>query len=545
MSTPFEEKREEALEETLEEGSTIFSAPEEKSDRVRKPGLLKKLLLGVAALIVLAGIIVAVVVFISEMTTNEAPAGEVVEWYMLDAYATDQSTTAEDGTVTVTQTFDFDAISKLKLTSEKLTLEFYSNKGDGEDVNTVWLESSIAQDYTSETTAKSLVEAALGLKYSRIISETVEADVDYGFDKPVYTMLITPYEGDEFTVTVGKQSPDQSGYYVTVSNDGKVYLVRSQYITKLELEDKMELTKALSVSAFSETEGSAEYYSSGSLVKFDHMYFTNSNLDKTYKFITAERTETQSYNTYMIAEPIARAANDVGIVPIIELFSNGIDSQGLYAVTKTDADIKAFGLDVPDLEVSLKAGVQERTIKAKLQEDGNYALISSDMDVILNVPAANLTPATLKEKDIYSVFLFIETLVDVEEFILESGDIRHTIGIVTEYNEEASSSTITGIKINGAEASAPEEFQSYYQFLLGITAVSYEKTDISGKRPVTTITMTKKDGSAATVIEYYEGQNGRYQVVVNGGQVGLISSSNYKNITKYATNVVNGKLYNS
>ncbi len=543
MSTPFEDKREEALaEEDSFENSTIFSAPEEKHDKVEKPKLWRKILLGAGVLVALAAAIVAIVMLVAEIAKDDDTEQAVIEWYMLSDYVTLNDTTGTDGTVTKTETFNFDAFKEVELKSEKLDLQFYVK--ENEEANRIWLEKSIAQEYSSETTVEGIVEAALGLKYTRVISETVEEDALYGFDKPAYTIVITPNEGEAFTVTVGKQSPDQSGYYVTVSNGTKVYLVRNKHITDLELDDKMELTKALTVEAFSETEGSAEYYSSGVLAKFDYIYFKNSNLDETYKFITVDRSGDYSYNTYKIEEPIERAGNDVEIVSIVELFSNGIESTGLYSVTKTEQDIKKFGLDDPDMQVSIKAGKQEREIKAKLQADGNYALVASDMDVILKVSSASLSPVTLTKKDIYSQFIFIETLAGLSQFTIETDGNKTVFGIRTEKNEN-DAEVVSGITVNGGEEMAPEEFQSYYQFLLGINVINYDQTDLTGKTPAAKITLTRKDGTVSYVIEYYEAQNGRYQAVVNGNQMGLIGSSNFKNIVKYANNVAEGKLYNS
>ena len=533
MSESFEDKREEIADEDF--GSTIFSAPEEKHDKVEKPKLLKKIIIGAVSLVVLVGVITGVALLVDKMTTDTDDDNAIAENFVLGEFVT-----VEDDK----ETFNYDAVSKINLDNGKFELELYSKLGEDEDSSTKWLESTMAEEYTSETTVQSLAKSVLGLKYTRVISEELKDGVDYGFDKPAYTAKIKPYEKDEFTVTVGKQAVDQSGYYVTVSNGTKVYLVRNSYIEKLVCEDKMELAKALSVSAFSESDGSAEYYNSGTLAKFDHLYFKNKNLGEKYKFITVDQSDSYSFSTYRIAEPIDRMANDVGVVPIIELFSSGFDSKGLYSLTKTEEEIKKYGLDTPDMETSIKAGKQERTVVARLQEDGDYAVIVSDFDVILRVSASSLSPVSVDKKDIYSSFLFIETLADIEEFTIESAESKNSFGIVVDEKDDGTKK-ITGVKINGADASAPEEFQSYYQFLLGVKTLSYEKSDISGKASAATITMTKKDGSARTQLEYYEVENGRYQVVVNGEQMGIIGSSSFKNILKYAENVAAGKLYNS
>ncbi len=536
MSESFESLPDEVTEEeSLQEESTIFSAPEEKHDKAEKPKLLKKIIIGAAALLVLVGVIVGVVLLVEKVTDDESNTS-IQEYFILNGYTSVSESTGEE-------LFDYDAISKVDLKSQELTLNMYSKLGEDEDTLTVWLESSMPEEYTSETSVASVVKALLGMKYTRIISDTVKEGVDYGFEKPLYTAEVTPYEGESFTVKVGKQSADQSGYYVTVSNDGKVYLVKNSYITSLKVKDKMELTKALTISGFEESEGSAEYYASGSLSTFDYVYLKNASLGEKYKFVTVTDKKGQGYNTFDIVEPITRPANDAGVATIVDFFANGVSSSGLYCLTKTDTDLKKYSLDKPDLEVSMKAGEQQRTILARLQEDGDYAVVTEDFDVILRVSVDQLTVLDISKKDIYFELLFIETLSEVDKLTVKGDSSENSFTVKTGTDDEGET-IITGVSINDGEVTNPEEFQSYYSFLLGIKALSYDTSDLSGKKPKATVTIKKNDKST-TVIEYYEAQNGRYQVVVNGTQMGLIGSSNVKNVIKYASNVAAGKVYNS
>lgn len=551
MSVPFEENKdietvacEVAEEDESFEGSTVFSAPEEKRDKIKKPGLWKKALLGFAVLLILVGAIFGIVTLI-DIINEEEETVTVEEFFLLPRFQIDKTTTTYEGEVQTTKAIDYELVSKVQVKTEKLTLNMFSEKAE-EATTSTWYEDSMPKEYTSTASVGMVAKSAVDMKYTRVISEEIKEDVDYGFDKPTYLVTVTPKEGEAFVITVGKQSADKSGYYVTVSDDKKVYFVVNKYVTKLEVSNIMELSKAMRVPAFSSAEGSAEYFFQGTLSKFDYMYFKNNNIDKTFRFETASGEAGYEYNTYKIVEPVKRLANDTGIVPIIELFSNGIDTQGLYSFTKTDEDLKKFGLDNPELYVELKAGKQERSIKAKLQDDGNYALIVSDMDVILNVRASSLSVADLKQKNLYSVFFFIENLRTVDCFIIESGAVKHTFGIVTKPSEDDESQLdIAGVKINGAAETSPEEFQSYYQYVLGITAVSYAESDLSGKSPAATITIKKTSDQPDVVIQYYEVENGRYQVVVDGSQQGLIGSSSFKNIVKYANNVAAGNAYNS
>lgn len=527
------EERKDILEENEEDlGSTIFSAPEEKKDKVEKPKLLKKALSIFLVVAILAGITTGIFLLVPELVGDEQAGAQVNETEIMNS--------------------DLANYSAVVVKNQKETLDFYVVESKSEATSSdsepkvlrLWIERSVDPNLVDTSTTSSYVKSALGLKYAKIIADEYTDSSLYGFDSPSYTVNATKLEGETVTLTVGKQSPDKSGYYVTSSTDGKVYLVKASYLASLD-KTRLDLAKAVTIPAFTEAEGSAEYYTSGNFAKFDYMHFANANTTSTYTINCADETNTAyKFNAYYISSPIKRGANDDMVSQIVSLFSTDISADGVYSYTKTSADFAAFGLDKPDLFVSVKAGSQQRELKAKRQSDGYYALISNDIDVIMKVSSGTLAAANFAESDLYSPFLFIAMLAEVEDFIIEYGDTKHTFAIVTEYDEENKQDEITGVKINGGAAVKPESFQDYYTFLIGMTAVSYEDAKLVDKEPKATITMTQKDGSTPVVVRYYAAQDNRYLVEVNGMEMGLIGSANFKNIMKYADNVAAGREYN-
>ena len=127
---------------------------------------------------------------------------------------------------------------------------------------------------------------------------------------------------------------------------------------------------------------------------------------------------------------------------------------------------------------------------------------------------------------------------------MQSGGESIKFDVFTEYSEDNDSENLTAVKVDGKEVTL-KNFQNYYQFLLGISAVSYDIADISGLTPETVLTVSHKDGTPDTVIEYYKASASRYAVTVDGVQMGFISSSNHGYVMKYAKNVVEGKTYNA
>lgn len=528
----FSQNNENITEEDFESGSTIFSAPVEKNDKTQKPKLLRKIIAVALVVLIIAGGTIVSAMLLPKLSDDDMVSSNIEEATIVDS--------------------DSKKYSSVSLKNEFGNLEFNvteettssSASNSSQTANRVWLLKGFKPELISKYATSSLVDSLLGMKYAKVISDIIDSDTTYGFDKPKFEIIATNNSGSKTTITVGAKSPDESGYYVKTTEGTKVYLVKGTFVEPFNVKP-LDLAEVPLVAGFKESEGSAEYYANGSLSKFDSLVLKTSKLDNAYTFsVTKEGEDATTLNTFKVVAPVKRAANDTKIGEILKLFSTGINGQGLYSFTDTDDEIKAYGLNNPDLEVSIIAGKQKCSIKAKLQSDGFYALISDSTNCIIKVSASDLTVASFGKTDIFSNFLFMQMLADVDKFSIESGTQKHTFEVITEKGE-GDKDNIVGVKINGKDAIKSDNFQNYYIYLLGMVAVSYNQTDISSKTPDCTITMTQKDGTKTITVEYYLDSSGRYQVVVDGEQMGLISSTNYNTIFRYATNVANEKTYNS
>jgi hypothetical protein len=261
--------------------------------------------------------------------------------------------------------------------------------------------------------------------------------------------------------------------------------------------------------------------------------------------IQSQKTDNiTTFTAYKITSPTSRPANDDNIGNIVALFSYGIESTGCYSYSTEPEELKKFGLDNPDFSVTIYVGNIKRSFVATKQADGNYALYHEENKTIMKVDAASLAPAEYDRADLYNDLLFIENIGNANKLTVESGEEKQEFQIFTQYNKETEKDDLTAIKVDGKEIKM-QNFQNYYQFLIGITAVSYDEYDTAGSQPATVLTLHHKDGSAPTVVKYYKVTSARYQVETNGVKMGLISSSDHTRIMKYAKNVAQDKTYNS
>lgn len=499
-----------------EEESTIFSAPQNDEEPPKSAGRLKKVLLALLVLVLLVGAAFAVGFLIPEKDPDEGASDLTVEEFAL----LDQ---------------DSAAYTSVELVNSSETIEFVASSKDDA---TVWLIPDIDAELLDTDATASAINAFLGLRYTRELEPS--ADVDYGFDRPVYTVTFRSAD-NTLTLTVGNLSPDSSGRYVSLSDRQKVYFVRADAFSSF---DKVSTDFALAGSVTPLTGDSADYYTDGTLTTFDRIVISGASLDDTYTFEPNKDEGDTAFYQYRIVSPVSRPADDESTQAIFNLFAQGVSGSGVYSYTASAEQLAAYGLDKPDFTAAIYAGNDSKTIRAKLQPDGDYAVTADGLKPVLRVAASALSPASFAPTEYYNTFFFIESLLNADTLTVSSPQESYTFSVELTYDEERQTNDIAAVTVDGRAVTA-EYVQDYYAFLIGIQAVEYRTVDTGGQTPDATVTITHHDGSPATVVRYFKVSEGRYQVEVNGTPLGMISASNFRNIVKYAANAAQDKPYNS
>lgn len=514
--------------EVSDQESTIFSDPKAHKDKVKKGKNLKKILTASVALVLVGAIIALIVTLIPPLVDND-----------------DSSSSLDD--IRIMDESLFDKVDRVTLIAENNTIKFHTIEVKTEEKTTTqWSLVDVDPSLTSVSDIENTVFSLMEQGYSKKISDDKNDGKEYGFDKPKYQVDFFSEGSDSvsFSLIIGAYSPTDSGRYATTTLDDSVYFVRDTGFYHYQ-KNELDFVEPESIPAISKDASfSDNNYSEGTLVLCDKLTLSGKTFGDTYKIICKETDNITVFNNYHITSPSRRPANDNNIAEIVSLFAYGVESVGCYSYTATEKDIKKFGLDSPDFSVKIQVGDIEDGFSATLQKDGFYAVYYKGNKTIMKVDSTALVPAGFAPKDLYNELLFIENITAAANVKIESGDKSVKFDISTTYDETSGRDTISTVKVNG-KAVETKNFQNYYSYIIAIRAQTYAEADISGKKPSTVLTINHNNGTAPTVIKYYEAAPSRYQVVVNGVKMGQISSADHTRIMKYAVNVAEDKTYNS
>lgn len=524
--------------EVSEEDSTIFSAPEAHCDKVKKGVKLKKIITAAVALVLVAAVTVTIAVTIPPLLDEDKDKDEEISPKIMDEAL-------------------FDGVDRVTLKREDAVIEYKlvtgSKETEDDDGNKVtetvkeWALKEVDPSLTDYVLIDNTVTSYMEQHYTKKVSDNKNDGSNYGFDKPTYQVDFYK-EGSEdvhLSLYIGAENPAKTGRYATTSLDDAVYYIAGvsefyQYQKKLT-----DFVEPESIPAIAKDEDfNDDKYTNGQLIKCDKIVVGGNVLGDTYTIESQNADNVTTFTFYKITSPTTRPANDDNVGNIVALFSYGVAGAGCYSYSVTDEDIKRFGLDKPDFDVTVYVDNIKRSFKATKQADGNYAVFYEGNKTIMSVPESSLTPATYDRSDLYNSLLFIENITNAESLTIQSGVSQVKFDIVTKHDKENDTTSLEEVTCNGKEIQK-SNFQSYYQYLVGINAQSYEEHDIKGMTPDTVLTLTHKGGKSGTTVKYYKITNARYQVEVNGVKMGLISSSDHTRIMKYALNVAQDKAYNA
>lgn len=549
--------------EVSDEESTIFSDPKLHRDKVKKGVNIKRIITSSLALLVVAAIVVTVILVIPK-PAEEQPLAEVFDppiFRDLFGEVADRVQRAEgDSDAAYANALAAEYIKefdKVVLTRDKTVIDYVfaeveKKTTDDEGKTTTkkvmeWRLKDVDPALTSYSNIDNTVNSYLTQHYTKKISDDKNDGNNYGFDKPTYQVDFYKKGSDDIYVSliIGGENPSKTGRYATTSKTNEVYYIAGVsefYHFQKELTDFAEPESIPVVGKAQDYSDSR--YTNGQLVMCDKMILSGKNFGDEYVILAQEADNVKTFTSYFVKSPQERPANDENIGNIVALFSYGVTADGCYSYKNDAEELKKFGLDKPDFEVFMKVGSLEIGFKATKQDDGNYAVYYKDNKTIMKVSAGSLAPASYERGDLFNELLFIESITNAESLKVESGLASVDFEIITSHNAETDSENLDAIKVGGKEVEKTN-FQSYYQYLVAISAISYEEHDTKGMTPTTVVTLTHKGGKTQTVVKYYQITTARYQVEVNGVKMGLISSSEHTRVMKYAQNVANGNAYNA
>ena len=517
-------------ENTAEEFSTVFSDPTAHREVPQKKK--RRLLAAIAAVLavaIFAGGTIAVIKLIPEKEeSTESPFAE-------DIVVTEISSSDLD---TVTVKTELGTINLYSKREKSETESSESTSSTGETVN--WYLEGVAEDLVDTSTVASFAGSAASISAMREITEKTAEEC--GLNNPVITVDTVDKNGEKFSVTVGGESPDKSGYYVKTSKDDKIYLVGNTYVDSLKVEP-LYFASTSTMSAFDVPDGADNYLSDdGKLAYFDSITVNSKNFtDKLVVAYPPSDDELSQYIGYVVKEPTYRIAENAE--NLVSVFTNGVSVTGAYAYDVTNASLKQFGLDNPDFQMTMDIKGKKLTYKFAAQEDGNYAAVNDDSKLISKVSADSVsTFINSKIIDFYSSWICLYSIDDISNLNIRVGEKDYKFGITALSEEEAAEKDVNyAITLNGKDIDC-QSFQNLYQYIVSFACTDYTVDKINAPSDVDFNFVFKDAARGTSVVKFTKASDTRYQYSVDGRDLGKINSASMNKLTKYLEKIAAGEI---
>jgi len=273
--------------------------------------------------------------------------------------------------------------------SETVTLE----QTDG-----TWRLTAPVSTPADQTAVGSVTSALASMDVTTVVEEQAPADLEpYGLATPGLTVRFRTDGGAERRLQLGDRTPTGSDVYVQIDGDPRLLLVASYQ------ED------ALNRTAFNLRDKSV-------------VVVTRDDVDTVVinRPAGADVTVVRDAGNWALTEPVAAAAEASAVTGVI----NGVVQARMATIAAEgeavdQADMAEWGLDSPQLQVTLGAGSTRATL-AIGGESETGALYARDLSrpIVFTVPATLLTdvdkqPEDLRLKDVFAFKTFSALEVDI------------------------------------------------------------------------------------------------------------------------------------
>lgn len=496
---------EESTTNIFDEESTVFSAPPEHKKRNPKEPFvifgivvasgMKNIIAAILAVAILVGGTLAVIKFIPEMTGDEAPASPF-----------------EDITVIETDSTSFTSVTvenpngSFKFVNQEVSV------GNGQSSN-YWTIEGVEHSKLNESAVSNVISSAADL----VATSKVDKELDEcGFGSPTAKVTVTSKEDDPYTFVIGAASLDSMGYYLNVEGEEQVYLTRTEEFSAFEfsLLDISDTSPIPATVFSSDTTENKEV--DGSYAYFDSLTFSGKRFPETVTIQTnSGKTDTDALVPYIVTTPEKRFAKADSLSSPIALFSSTSAISGNYALDITDETLKLFGLDDPDVVVTLTVNGEPKTFKFSLVDQTHCAIIYDGATMIRKGIITDFEFLSYDAEDFYFPNLFMNSINDITGLVLDAGDNKVEFGI--SYEEDAGENKIYHITANGKDISA-KNFQNYYKDFVNIECSDFKVENVTGT-PNGTITFKYYEGDDQ-VVAFYKVNETEYQYSIAGTHLG-------------------------
>ncbi len=345
---------------------------------------------------------------------------------------------------------------------------------------------------------------------------TVDNLDEYGLKDPQATVEVSFKDGSSYNYKIGSESAtDSSAYYMSGEDSNNVYVVS---VDSGILEDQNYfISKAiLTVAA-----------ANGEQNDFTKVTLSGRNFPQP---ITVGKVG----DADKIMSPFS-ADTDANNVSAIETALTTVTASSVEAVNPDAAALKNYGLDQPAAIAEFTANKVNYKLLAGAKKDNSYYVMLDKGNVVYLVSADSITPwAEATAFSLRSKLIFTPMITDVKSISVTQGTAATQVTVARTKDETKSTEDTPAFtyKVTGTDAKALDyetNYKNFYKNLISIELLEGSDAKPSGT-PAYSVEYQYFDKNTKDILQFYNGGDRRYLVVLNGEVCGTVTSTDVDKI---------------
>ncbi len=453
------------------------------------------LILGIAAVVLIAAYFAVVVPIMNSMATDEEKVPELLDGEVLG---------------TANRILMFEHVEK----SDMQEIEVHNSHGDyafyrGTD-DELYIRGNEGAPYSLTALSSLVVSSGYTLSMERVQIDCADMS-EYGLadsDHPSW-FTITKTDGEKHTVYIGNRIPTGAGYYARYEGRNAVYILDSSLAATLLADVTALITPILSYPVSSTTYYTVE----------DFYIARDGELFVWIDYLTEEeKAETASTAIYQMKYPTSYETSSTNYDTILQSFA---DFEGLYTVAIGNTEetlspelLLTYGIDMekPAYELHYKySGVDNYVYFSKKNEDGTLYAYSMLFNLVAVVDYSKVEWLDWDIIWYVDTPIFSKNINDIAEIQVTADGLDETFTLVGEGTEIQVTPKSTGKTYDADEL---YNFRQFYKVLLTLGMEDYTEND-STKNCMATLRV-KTDSGVETVYKFYPYSTRRCYYTVNG-----------------------------
>lgn len=412
-----------------------------------------------------------------------------------------------------------------------------------------WLNFLDEKFPLNQTYASNMAKAFASITATRTITEDISDLSEFGLNEPVATITATLKDDSTIKVCIGDEVPVTGGYYATLNDDGKVYIISDSFYTNFDytMAQMTEVEKIPSITAENITKLSVVDKEKQS---FEVVYDEDSPVDLS------------GFSNYIINKPYSTPV-PADADAIITLFGNYSGMTFSSCVDYKGSDLSKYGLDKPtkEIHVSYYEDVTEETEDTDadknnsssnstqsttkvnheltlyiggMDENGDYYAKLKDSNAINIISAGTVSTLTeIVSYDNTYKYVNLINLDAVDSMDINVEDTSYHLSINRETKTVDGDETKVATYYVNDKNMEEDTFKSLYQVIIGPVTereIPKEQT-ITTDLPYMTVTYHLTTQEEPLVIKYLPYDQSYYAVNTNGVQYFLTDMRKVKEIS--------------